>query len=211
MTAELSDAFGLGYVTGQVTDDDGQPIEGATVELLGVAVDWWTVNNPLVFTDADGNYKIGWYPGQYTIRLNGSDFGNDGLDYTPDANYLAEMYNWGEVVTLASGVTVTDIDAALTPGGVIAGRIADGSGNPFPYVNNRTALAYAHVGDTSRLGYSYADANGEYVIDRLRAGNYSVLLRTTAGPMIVEWHDDAGPVRLGRSGRGRGRDPDVGR
>ncbi len=89
VTAELSDAFGLGYVTGQVTDDDGQPIEGATVELLGVAVDWWTVNNPLVYTDADGNYKIGWYPGQYTIRLNGSDFGNDGLDYTPDANYLA--------------------------------------------------------------------------------------------------------------------------
>ncbi len=100
------------------------------------------------------------------------------------------MYNWGEVVTLESGVTLPDIDAALTPGGVIAGRITDGSGNPFPYVNNRTALAYAHVGDTSRLGYGYADANGEYVIDRLRAGNYSVLLRTTAGPMIVEWHDD---------------------
>ncbi|MBP1659918.1 MAG: cell surface receptor domain protein, partial [Candidatus Aminicenantes bacterium] len=184
LTAELSDAFDLGYVTGRVTDDDGAPIEGATVELLGVTVDWWTVNNPLVITDADGNYKIGWYPGFYTIRFNGSDFGNDGLDWTPDANFLGEMYNWGEVVTLNPSVTLPFIDGALTPGGVISGTIRDSQGNPFT-----NARAYAYSSDTVMNRSTLTGATGEYTVNRLRAGNFVVRLRNPGGALTQEWYD----------------------
>lgn len=198
LTAELSDAFGLGYVTGRVTDDSGTPIEGASVELYGVPTDWWIVSHPMTFTDADGNYTIGWYPGPYTVQFNNSGFWNDGVDWTPDANYLAKTYNWGEVLTLSPGATVADVDGALTPGGVITGRITDGFGSPFA----SAPVAYAYASDTTRLGSAVvADANGDYSISHLRAGNFAVRLRSLgSSPMINEWHDDqlqfasAGPI-----------------
>ncbi len=194
ITAELSNTFGLSYVTGHVTDDQGTPIEGATVELYGVPFDYH-VTRPLVFTDAAGYYRIGYVPGEFQILFNTFDF-NDNLDWTPDANYLGEMYNYGEVVVLPAAGTVENIDGVLTPGGVITGRITDGSGSPL-----LNALAYAYSSDVGNNGSAYTDANGDYSIDRLRAGNFAVRMRTPGGvPMINEWYNDqaifasAGPV-----------------
>ena len=164
ITAELSDAFGLGYVTGRVLDDLGAPVEGATVDLYSVLFDW-NVTHAMVVTDADGSYKIGWVPGDYTVRFNVTDFGNDGIDWTPRVNYLGEMYNWGEVLSVAAGVTHADIDGALTPGGVITGHLADGQG--APYLN---ALAQLYGGDGVAVTSAYTDANGGYLFDGLSAG-----------------------------------------
>ena len=131
VTAELSDAFGLSYITGHVTDDYGTPLEGIVVELYGVPMNWFAVSHPMITTDADGYYKLGWVPGEYTLRFNMYDFGNDGFDWTPDENYIGEMYNYGEVISLAPDSTLTEMDADLTPGGMITGTITNGSGIPI--------------------------------------------------------------------------------
>ena len=73
----LSDDFGLGYISGYVTDEWESPIEGATVELYGVPFDWH-LTRPLVTTDSNGFYKIAWAPGDYTVQFNQTDF-NDTL------------------------------------------------------------------------------------------------------------------------------------
>ena len=185
VTAELSDAFGLGYITGHVTDDYGMPLEGILVELYAVPMDWNAVSHPLITTDADGYYKLGWIPGDYTLRFNTTDFGNDGLDWSPDENYVGELYNYGQVISLAPGSTLSEMDAELTPGGMIAGTITDGSGIPI-----ENARAHVYTSFLGNPGNAYTDANGAYLIDRLWAGNYAVRLRTTVGPMINEWYDD---------------------
>ena len=184
VTVELSDAFGLSYVSGHVTDDLAAPLEGVTVELYGVPFDW-SVSRPLVITDASGFYKIGYVPGEYQVMFNLTDF-NDTYDWTPDVNYLGEMYNYGEIIVLGSGATVEGIDAELTPGAAISGRITDGAGSPL-----NKAIAYAYMSGFRRAGAVYSDAEGDYVIDRLRTGNYAVLTRTPGGVgMINEWYDD---------------------
>jgi protocatechuate 3,4-dioxygenase beta subunit len=185
ISVELSDAYGLGYVTGYVLDDFGAPVEGATVELYSLIFDF-NVSRPLTFTDETGFYRIAWLPGDYTVRFNISDFGNDGLDWTPDANYLGEMYNWGEIVSLSPGVTVADIDTTLIPGGVVSGTITDGSGAPM---TNASATVYAN--DFTSPGTDATDAAGFYTIDRLRAGNFAVRQRNPGGGALInEWYDD---------------------
>jgi len=189
---ELSDAFGLGHVTGYVTDDWGYPVEGAIVELYGAPFDWHATR-PLAVTDEEGYYDIGWLPGDFTVRFNVTDFGGDGCDWTPDVNYLGQQYNWGEVVSVNSGETLTDIDAELIPGGEITGRITDGQGNAFPFapeLGNR-ASAHAYSSDMVRAAYAVVDGNGDYRIDRIRAGNFAIRMRNPGNiPLVNEWYDD---------------------
>ena len=178
VTAELSDAFGLGYITGHVTDDYGMPLEGIIVELYGVPMDWERVSHPLITTDADGYYKLGWIPGDYTLRFNTNDFGNDGLDWTPDENYIGEHIQLRRSHHPRPGFDATEIDAELTPGGMITGTITDGQGVP---IDNARILVY--TSSVGNPGNAYTDATGAYLIDRIWAGNYAVRLRTTVWPL----------------------------
>jgi|GEM_PF-1013610 len=184
MSAEVSDAFGLAYVSGHVMDEDEQPIAGASVELYGMPFDW-NITRPLVFTDANGFYKLGWYPGDFTLRFNTQDFGEDGIDWTPDANYLGDVYQFGHVLTLTAGVSVENADMYLTAGGTITGRITDGTGSP---IANATAQVW--LGNGTRVAGVFADGGGVYRVHRLRDANYAVRARSASGPMISEWYDD---------------------
>ena len=67
----------------------------------------------------------------------------DDLEWTPDANYLGEIYHNGEVLTgRAWGDALEDIDGQLTQGGAITGTVTDASGNPL-----LNAWVYAYGGD----------------------------------------------------------------
>ena len=147
----------------------------------------WDVSRPLVITDAAGNYKIGWAPGAYQVEFNITDWSRAGTyDWLPDANYLGEVYNGGEVLTLTAGATLEDIDGQLTPGGAITGTVTDSSGNPF-----LNAWVYAYGGDAVVASYSLTNGDGHYVVSRLRTGNYAMRFRPTGDiPHATEWYDD---------------------
>ncbi len=187
LTLELSDNFGIGYVSGRVTDETtGQPIEGVYVELYGQPFDWGN-SRPLVTTDENGEYKIGYTPGNYTVQFNDYVLNQD---YTPDVNYIAKSYNSNEVLSVVAGTTIEEIDAELSPGGTITGRITDPEGN-----GQNNGLAFIYRSDTVRVAYAYTDGNGNYRAQRLPTGNYKV--RARAGQYGSMWYDDLGSFEDG--------------
>jgi hypothetical protein len=107
-----------------------------------------------VTTNSAGFYKIAWAPGDYTVRFNQTDF-NDTLSWTPEANYIGKMFNYGEIKTLAPGVPLQFISETLDYGGAISGQITDGAGAPLD-----RAIAYVYASDFSRPGSAFADATG---------------------------------------------------
>ncbi|MEN6560318.1 MAG: carboxypeptidase regulatory-like domain-containing protein, partial [Acidobacteriota bacterium] len=207
LSAELSDTFGLAYISGQVLDDEEEsPVAGASVELYAMPFDW-NVTRPMVFTDANGYYKIGWLPGDFTLRFNTQDFGDDGLAWTPDANYLGDVYQYNHVLTLTGGASLENVNMYLIPGGTITGQITDGSGAPLG-----GASAQVYLGNWSRVAAVLTDSSGVYRVDRLRAANYAVRARTGSGDLINEWFDDkalfasADPVGAAAAGTTSGID-----
>ena len=202
LTADVGTGFGLGYVEGRVTDKNGQGLENILVELYGNPFNW-DISRPMTTTGANGFYKIGFFPGNYTVLFN--IYNPDWRDpLVPDVNYLGETYHGDEVVTLVAGATVPGINTQLEPGGAITGRVTDSSGNGL-----NMAAVFVHAGDATRVAASLADANGNYVVDRLYAGNYKV--RARQGTIYgLEWYGQAPsladglpvPVRQGETTSG---------
>jgi uncharacterized repeat protein (TIGR02543 family) len=182
LTVELSDNFGIGYIAGRITDETtGQPIEGIYVELYGQPFDWANPR-PLITTDANGEYKIGYIPGNYTVNFNDYVFNRA---YAADRNYIPETYNTNEIFSLSAGTTISGIDAQLRPGGIVTGRITDPDGNG---VNN--GLAYAYSSNRALVSYGWTDGNGNFRVERLPTGNYKV--RARGGPYGSTWYDEMG-------------------
>jgi len=187
MTLEVSDNFGIGYVTGRITDElTGQPIEGIYVELYGQPFDWEN-SRPLVTTDANGEYKVGYTPGYYTVQLNLRVFNEP---WAPDLNYVPKSYNSNEILSVSAGSTISGIDDQLRPGGTITGRVTDPEGNG---VNN--GVVYIYNSDTVRVSYAFTDANGYYRLERMPTGNYK--LRARGGPYGSMWYDGTGSFEDG--------------
>ena len=183
LSADLNEDFGLGYIEGTVRDDGGAPIPGVSVDLYGEPFDW-NVSRPLIYTDATGHFRIGYAPGPYTVRFNLATPERDYLEWTPDANFVGEIYHNGEVLQVASGATLSGIDGQLTPGGTITGTVTDASGNPL-----LLAGVWAYAGDGVSAASNLTDANGHYSLNRLRTGNYAVRFRD-GNPYATEWYNN---------------------
>ncbi|UCE41771.1 MAG: carboxypeptidase regulatory-like domain-containing protein, partial [Candidatus Aminicenantes bacterium] len=189
LTVEVSDNFGIGYISGRVTDEKtGQGIEGAYVELNAEYFDW-NVSHPLITTDANGYYKIGYIPGNYTVRFNQQNWLHRD-PWAPDVNYIGETYNTGEIVPIVAGTTVSDINAELIPGGTVTGRVTDPDGNGI-----WMAGVYIYASDTSIVSRAYSDANGYYSAERMRTGNYKV--RFYGFSYASVWFEDTGSFDKG--------------
>ena len=173
MNLEVSDNFGIGYISGRVTDEQtGLGIEGIYVELYRDPFDWAN-SRPFITTDADGYYKVGYSPGNYTARFNLFNHYHREPLY-PDVNYIGETYNYNELIEVDVGTTVTNIDAQLEPGGMITGRVTDPDGNGVYY-----AVVSVCRPDISRASAAYTDEDGYYTADRIRTGNYKIRFRPT--------------------------------
>ncbi len=102
--------------------------------------------------------------------------------------YLTEWYDNAYVeesatpVVVAAREAVVGIDAQLSEGGSISGRVTDETGNP---------LAGVHVTlGSPGSSEAFTDADGSYQLRPLAAGSYRVRFEGEPG-YFVEWFDDA--------------------
>lgn len=170
-------------ITGRVTDrSSGQPMAG--VEVAGLGFEDGAEAGPAI-TDADGRYRleIAEPSPSYAVFTRGTAGYVDEIH--PDivcrdgaAFYTFPYGHWiacfdsvsPAPVPAISGTETGGIDFALDAGGWIAGRItAAETGEPY----SQAQVLISDL-DARRVAGAYADPEGFYRVDRLRAGEYLV-------------------------------------
>ena len=176
-----------GFLSGQVTAAD--TAAGSSVFSTGLAeveVYVYDLNGYGVsygWTDENGNYTA-----------QGIPAGNCKVEFYPYSgeNYVSEWYNdkrhfdTADLVGITAGSTTT-INAQLTQGGIIAGRVVDASGVGIQNVRVRVYdLDYYYI------GARYTDSNGYYAMQMIPPGFAKVYFYTgsAAGDYLSEWYDN---------------------
>lgn len=174
------DPVGFGSISGQVTDAAQKtPLRLARISVRGGAL----VGERNAITDAEGRYIVRGLPaGDYQVIANKPAYilmSYGARLATPSA---------GTTVKLAAGGALTNIDIALTRGGVITGMIHDANGQPAPLVSVQ-ALSYSQR-DGERIltpaGSAQTDDRGMYRMFGLRPMKYIVLARPPGGPANID-------------------------
>ena len=157
-------------ITGRVTAvGSGVPLEDVDVTVYEYGCDRYQSVGSAT-TDPSGVYTVtGLLAGTYQVRF-------EPYTYGASATYIGEYYDGraglstADPVSVADGSVTTGIDAELTRGGQIVGRVtaADG-GTPLDDI---WVDAYDSDGDFA--GYGRTDATGVYTITGLAAGSYRV-------------------------------------
>jgi 5-hydroxyisourate hydrolase-like protein (transthyretin family) len=172
-----------GTITGQVTDaTSGDP-------MAGICVDSTVTNTSCATTTgADGTYSLAVAAGQHRIHFSDPSVA-DGLRHAPEYWSDAITFQDADVVTVAVGQTVPDIDAALVLGGTISGTVVDDS-NDVP-LNGICLHAYRVTsgggGEFSTNACSSTD--GRFQLSGLHPGTYRVFVDNSQGRYIAQWYD----------------------
>ncbi|MBM7830062.1 protocatechuate 3,4-dioxygenase beta subunit [Agromyces cerinus] len=186
-TLELnSDLEPGGVVEGTVTADLGagsEPIEGVWVTAVGDA-------GPAAsaVSGVDGTYRFtGLQNGvRYTVRFGDvwSDLGMEWWDGAPTPDSATAVVLGAE--------PMTGVDAELTRGGAVSGRITDVDGRGASFT---TVEVYSPSGDL--LGKQQANIHGAYLLTGLAAGDVTLRFvpsQQWAPGYLPEWWNDAGSV-----------------
>ncbi|MEO7803915.1 MAG: carboxypeptidase regulatory-like domain-containing protein [Actinomycetota bacterium] len=162
-----------GVITGRVTDESANPIQG-----VNVSTDW----SSRAITDANGQYSL--------IAL---ETGNHRLSFSSyNLNYIGEFYNdksdyfEADLVSVVAGQTTSGIDASLAAGAVITGRVTDDAASPIAGIN-----VWAVGVSGSGYGYSAATAaDGTYRMQALPAGDYKVRFESYDLNYVTEYYNN---------------------
>jgi len=163
----------LPSISGHIYQVDGQPISGATIEIMRMDDEgWWETA-----TESDGSYKVtGLATGDYKVRTFKQGFAREYYDNVVFSNEATIVHLTGPV----------DIDFYLNEGGSISGNVHDKeSGHP---------IEEAHVGvrpsNHSDEGFeAITDSNGSYIVEGLALGNYKVTAETS-GYAMRKYYDE---------------------
>jgi len=141
-----------GTLEGVVTDENGIPIVGAEVDVLGYDINGYEVNSEEIYTDALGQYTIDYLPpGTYTVRA------------TKDGWMMAKK----DDVVITSG-SLVDCDLVMKSGalgGTVSGKITnydeiapkDNNGNIIPNYCCRSRYGCPNIGLVALPDISYTD------------------------------------------------------
>ncbi len=140
------------------------------------------------YTQADGTYQIApkLRPGQYKVIFNADD-------RNASCAYVTEYYNDKTTVETADEITVngpgviTNIDAVLTRGSLLFGRVTD-EATGAPITSGQVSILNEqgkHVG-FGRLTF----LGGWYSSTALPSGSYRLLFRDYDGGYIDEYYDN---------------------
>ena len=167
-------AVGL-FVVSPVSAADTGSISGTVtiggIETGGVGIEAErTGESPilgLATTAANGTYTIGGLPdGDYVVGFCFPGCPGHPLSEWYDNSFTLQG---ASLVSVVGGAAVQNVDANLTNGGSVSGRVGDlNAGLPGQHIE-----LYDLAGDT-RPGVQTTDESGEYTIERLIPGSYKV-------------------------------------
>ncbi len=175
------------FISGRVTGADGStPLEGITVGgyRWNASAAYWEFTSGAE-TDAEGRYRIkGLAADNYRVQ-----FFDVMREYQPQVYPVAAGLEAGRDVVVATGATVSDINASLTRFSGVSGRVTGPNGitplegievNAYQWNDRDNRWKWVSSGDT--------DATGRYQIGQLPAGRYRI--------EFVDWFDGAYAVKV---------------
>ncbi len=173
-----------GSISGQVTSNGTAGIQNVNVQVCQFdSVSGycnWGFNG--ANTDGNGNYTIGGLPaGQYKVMFNGSNMGyiNEWYNDTPDMSLAAPQ-------TVSVGATVTGINAVLSQGGSISGKVTNGATG----LQNVGVSLYTTNNSFSSIGWTSTDASGNYTFQGVATGDYKVYFDAGASGYASRWYNN---------------------
>ena len=154
----------FGAISGRVVTEDGQPVDGAMVQLSGAS-------SPKIATsDSEGNFNFaGLTPAVYRLSANSPGY------VTP-----AESGGAAPIARIGESINLT-----LVKGGVITGRVTDANGEPVVAIAVRAIRVRDSEGhsmqDRQYTSQRQTDDRGVYRLYGLAAGSYIVVVNPSAG------------------------------
>ena len=162
-----------GSIGGTVTGPGGAPAAGVLVsgsDSRGAT--------ETAYTEDDGTYVLsGLRPGTYTVYFDGSGAGLISEYYDDVAHQLSAV-----PVTVVAGARTGGIDASLAAGGSISGTVTGPLG---PVVG-----VFVRAWQGQRSYEATTDADGDYAIRGLPAGDYTVEFDAADLGLVREYYDD---------------------
>ena len=161
-------------ITGKVTSEDGKPLSGAWVTAFRKDEDGGSISDGR--TDEKGAFSVDVYPGNYFVI-----FARQAYVTRIHGKSLEEP----AMVVALEGKTVSGIDAALSKGGRITGKVTDESGKGLHGIH---VVANA-AGKPLFPVYARTDREGEFILDGLIAGKYSIAFVDREQKYQFQWYD----------------------
>lgn len=177
-----------GTVGGTITDHTGAPLAGISIRAYAGAPMNSIGNFASATTNASGAYTLRGMPAQTFIEAN---IGSSGI------NAVSAWWNGSGGVfgpfnarplAVAPGATLSGIDMQLAQGGVIEGRITNGTGTGLPGVSVAAFMEMAC--SPSQASSATTDADGEFTLVGVPAGKAHVA--GSGGNYIPTWWNGAG-------------------
>ena len=165
-------------LSGKVTDAHGRPLPSVCVGL-------GDPNGDGTVTNATGTYSvIGIQPGSYPVAFFGG-CGNKG-------SVAPQVYNnqpdpeSPTLVSFTGGKTTANIDAAMKPGGTIAGLMTDAAGHRLARVCVQ-ATTMTDIEDGQISAGANSAPGGRYVMRNLAPGPYFIEFHCAGGTYASQW------------------------
>lgn len=156
-----------GGIAGEVTNGGGEAVAGISVCAIHAGVE-----SGCAQTNQTGAFRIAELePGSYQVRFDSPSWFEPGPNLAPQ--YYSDVAQAAEAtpVTVTGGELTREVNARMSPGAVIAGRItAANGGEPV----EEGYVCVQPDGGSSRGGCAFTGEGGEYEIRGLATGSYVV-------------------------------------
>ena len=169
--ASISPAGSL--ITGRVKGEDGKPLSGAWVTAFQLEGEEVSISDAR--SDQKGFFSIRVYPGSYFLI-----FARRGYVTRVHGKSLEDP----TAVEVLAGGKAAGIDAVLAKGGRITGTLTDAGGKAVDGI-----YVVADAVDKAMIPVTTRSENGQFVLDGLPTGKYTIAFVDNEQHYYPQWHD----------------------